>query len=183
MIVCVFRVVACAFVEFVVLDRQQFRRISSRQSMGADDRSNGEGWQTQRRRGSLSGQLRADKILAEAITIDGRKNGIVAFACGRDGRAGGAPQTFPARLQVKKRQLVSARNGGCSSGSSSSGGKNKKHQDPEAEVRELREELKRFKNAEKKQGVQCELAGEEGRFEEEGRMEVDEEAESKKKLD
>ena len=93
------------------------------------------------------------------------------------------PHKLSLRLQVKKRQLVSARNGGCSSGSSSSGGKNKKRRDPEAEVRELREELKRFKNAKKKQGVQCELAGEEGRFEEEGRMEVDEEAESKKKLD
>ena len=44
----------------------------------------------------------------------------------------------------------------------------------------MREELKRYKNAEKKQGMQCEPAGEEGRLEEDGKMEVDEEVDSKK---
>ena len=39
----------------------------------------------------------------------------------------------------------------------------RKYRDAEAEVRELREELKRYKNAEK-QEVQCETANEEGKF-------------------
>ena len=59
----------------------------------------------------------------------------------------------------------------------------KKYQDPEAEVRALREEFKLDKNAEKKQAFQCETAGEEGKSDEDGKMEVDEEVESKKKLD
>ena len=60
--------------------------------------------------------------------------------------------------QGKYRQAVSAKAGGCSSGSSSSSGaENQKYRDPEAEIRE---ELKRYKSAEKKQGVQDEPAGE-----------------------
>ena len=84
-------------------------------------------------------------------------------------------------MQGKYRQAVSAKAGGCPAGSSSSSGaENQKYRDPEAEIRE---ELKRFKNAEKKQGVQDEPAGEEGRFEEDGKMKVDEEVAIKKKLD
>ena len=41
----------------------------------------------------------------------------------------------------------------------------KKYRDPEAEFRDLRDEHKRHKNEEKKQEVQCEPAGEEGRLE------------------
>ena len=47
----------------------------------------------------------------------------------------------------------------------------------------MRKELRRYKNAEQKQGVQCEPAGEEGRFEEDEKMEVDDEVDSKTKLD
>ena len=84
-------------------------------------------------------------------------------------------------MQGKYSQAVSAKAGGCSSGSSSSSGaENQKYRDPEAEIRE---ELKRFKNEEKKQVVQDEPAGEEGRFEEDGKMKVDEEVAIKKKLD
>ena len=39
--------------------------------MGADDRAKGEGWYTQKRKGRMSGQLREEKLLAEAITVDG----------------------------------------------------------------------------------------------------------------
>ena len=50
-------------------------------------------------------------------------------------------------------------------------------------MRELREEFKRYKNAERSRGVQCEPASEEGRLEEDEKMEVGEEVDSKKKLD
>ena len=56
----------------------------------------------------------------------------------------------------------------------------KHYRNSDTEVQELREELKRYKNAEKKQGMQCEPAGEEGRLEEDGKMEVGEEVDSKK---
>ena len=42
-------------------------------------RANGDGWQTQRRKGWLSGQLRAKKIHAGAVTIDGRKEWYCCF--------------------------------------------------------------------------------------------------------
>ena len=42
-------------------------------SMGADDCSKGEGWQTQRKKGWMAGQMRMEELLAEAVTIDGRK--------------------------------------------------------------------------------------------------------------
>ena len=87
-------------------------------------------------------------------------------------------------LQGKCRQAVSAKGGRCSAGSSSSiGGENKNCRNSDADVQAVREELNRFKNTEKKQEVQCELAGEEGGLEEDGKMEVDEEVDSKKKWD
>ena len=36
--------------------------------MAADDRAKGEGWQMQKRKGWMSGQLRPEKLVAEAIT-------------------------------------------------------------------------------------------------------------------
>ena len=76
-IVCVCVPISSVPLLFVVLPAA----VSSNffQSTVADDRSNGEGWQTQRRKGWLSGQLRADKILAEAITIDGGKEWYCRF--------------------------------------------------------------------------------------------------------
>ena len=40
----------------------------------ADGRARGEGGRTQKRKTWLSGQVRAEKVLADAVTIDGRKN-------------------------------------------------------------------------------------------------------------
>ena len=60
---------------------------------------------------------------------------------------------------------------------------NRNCRNSDAEVQALREELNPFKNTEKKQGVQCEPAGEEGGLEEDGKMEVDEKVDSKKKWD
>ena len=45
-----------------------------------------------------------------------------------------------------------------------SGGEDQSYWKCDAEVRELREELQLYKNSEKKQGRQCEPAGEEGGF-------------------
>ena len=50
-------------------------------------------------------------------------------------------------------------------------------------MQQLREELKRYKNAEKKQEVQSVPAGEEGGLEVREKMEVDREVDSKTKLD
>ena len=69
--------------------------------------------------------------------------------------------SIPSLLQGKHRQAVSTKAARCSSGC---------------------ENLKRYKNAEKKQEVQYKPAGEEGRFEEDRKMEV-EEVDTKKKLD
>ena len=59
----------------------------------------------------------------------------------------------------------------------------KVHWAKETGLRELREEVKRLKKEGKTSFVQFEGAGEGGRFEEEGKMDVDEEVDSKKKLD
>ena len=68
--------------------------------------------------------------------------------------------------EMERPQLVSAIVGVHSSGSSSSsGGENEKYRDPEAETRQLREELKCHEKVGKEQVAQCEPAGEEGGFE------------------
>ena len=82
---------------------------------------------------------------------------------------------------------MSAKAGGCSPGSSSSsGGESKRPRDPEAEIRDLREQieqLKRHKSVEKRQGALCEPAGGESGLEKDGKMEIDEEVDRKKMLD
>ena len=68
-----------------------------------DGKHEGKGW--------LSGQVRADRILAEAVTIDGRKEWCCRFCSGNE------------RVdEMERPQLVSAKVGVYSSGSSSSSG-------------------------------------------------------------
>ena len=43
------------------------------QSVGADDRSKGDGWQTQKKRGWMAGQVRMKDPRARAVSTDGRK--------------------------------------------------------------------------------------------------------------
>ena len=138
------------------------------------------------KKGWLCGQPRAETILAEALTKDGQKEWVCRFCTETNvwarWRCRKCFSSIPSVLQGKCRQAVSAKGGRCSSGSSSSsGGDNKNCRTSDAEVQALREELNRFKNTEKKQGVECEPAGEEGGLEEDGKMEVDEEVDSKKK--
>ena len=47
--------------------------------MCADGRSGGDGWQTKKSKTWISGKVRAEKVLAEAVTIDGRKVWICKF--------------------------------------------------------------------------------------------------------
>ena len=78
--------------------------------------------------------------------------------------------------EMERPQVVSAKAEVYSSGSSSSGGgEHKKYRDPEAEIPQLREELKCHEKVGKEQVAQCEPAGEEGGFEQAWKMEVDEE--------
>ena len=68
---------------------------------------------------------------------------------------------------------IPAKAGRCSSDSSSaSGGENKNYGNSRTELQKFRERIKRYEGAVKKQGThtQCELAGEEGRLEEDGKM-------------
>ena len=84
------------------------------------------------------------------------------------------------------RQAVSAKGGSCASGSSSKSGGEYKASRSKADIRDLREQLeqfKRHKSVEKRQGAQCELAGGESGLEEDGKNDIDEEIDSKKKLD
>ena len=39
-------------------------------SMGADDRSKGKGWHTQKEKGWMAGQIRKEELLAKPVKID-----------------------------------------------------------------------------------------------------------------
>ena len=85
---------------------------------------------------------------------------------------------------VKYEQAVSAMTGGPSLGSSSSScGEKERSRDAEAEIRSLREELKRCKNAENRQGIQSETSVGENGCDDGWKIDIDEEVDSKKKLD
>ena len=103
----------------------------------------GDGFQTQKRKSWVSGQVRAERVLADAITIDGRKERIWKFCsetnvwtrwrCRRCGN------NIPTGLQGKHKQAVYAKNEGwCSGSSSSSGGEEGKSQDQDEEIEKLR---------------------------------------------
>ena len=132
--------------------------------MDSDESSNGEGWRTQIRNGWIPGQMCAEKILADAVTIDGRREWSCK-SCSETNvwtrwRCCWCHTNIPSGLQRKYGQAVSAKAGVYSSGSSSSsGGEKKRSRDAVAEIRELREELKRCKHSEKRQGTQYETAG------------------------
>ena len=119
-----------------------------------------------------------DKLLAEAVTIDGRKEWYGRFCSEtivwKRSRCRRCQTNIPSVLQGKRRQAVSAVAGRCSSDSSSSGGgEDKVHWNSQTELRELREKVKWYERAEKKKGVQLQQASVEGRSEEDGKMEVD----------
>ena len=50
--------------------------------MEIDDRSKGEGWQTQRKRDWMAGQVRMEQLLAKADTIDVHEELVLPFTLG-----------------------------------------------------------------------------------------------------
>ena len=94
--------------------------------MGADDRTNGEGWRTQNRKVWLPEQMRTEKISGDAVTIDGRKEWFCKFLFGNKCvDEVEMPQVLyehPFRVAREVDRDVSAKAGVCSSGSMSSSG-------------------------------------------------------------
>ena len=118
-----------------------FGRIGSRKIFWGGMR--GDGFQTQKQKSWVSGQVRAERVLADAITIDGRKERICKFCsetnvwtrwrCRRRGN------NILTGLQGKHKQAVYAKNEGwCSGSSSSSGGEEGKSQDQDEEIEKMR---------------------------------------------
>ena len=75
-----------------------------------------DGFQTQKNKSWVSGQVRAERVLAEAITIDGRKEWTCKFV------AGDVIITSQCRCTGKYKQAIAAKSGDWSTGSSGSSG-------------------------------------------------------------
>ena len=108
----------------------------------------------------LSGQVRADEILAEAVIINGRKAWYCRFC---------SETNVWTRWRCRRchTSILSGFKGKVQGSLSKSWRmffrillfkwrrESKKYWDPVAEVRDLREELKRYRNAEKKRDGRC----------------------------
>ena len=148
--------------------------------------------QTQRRGSWIPGKERAEKVLATAVSIDGRKEWSCKF-CSESNvwtrwRCRRCYHVIPAVLRGKKRQAAAARNGEWSTGSStSSGEEDRRNKSLAAENKELRARLEALekKEGEGVQGGQGLPSRREGGLEELWSVEMDleDEAESRKKLD
>ena len=113
-----------------------------------------DGFQTQRRGSWVPGKERAQKSLASAVLIDGRKEWTCKF-CSESNvwtrwRCRRCYHDIPAGLRGKYRQAIAARTGEWSTGSStSSGEEDRRNKSLEAENQELRARLEAL---EKKEG-------------------------------
>ena len=151
--------------------------------MGADDRSKGDGFQMEKRKGDMAGDVRNEELLAKSITIDGRKEWYCRFCSERNvwtrPECRRCKTSIPSVLQGKDMQAVSTRRRVVAAGLS---------RPPQAmvrdkvlayeaqwaeekELRELREENQRLKNEGEKPSVQFEEASEEVMREEDEKME------------
>ena len=85
------------------------------QSMGADDRSKGDGFLSQKRKGYMAGQVRKWELVAEAVTIDGRKERHCRFCSETKvwtrSKRRRCTTGIPSVLQGKNMQAVSTKNG------------------------------------------------------------------------
>ena len=111
----------------------------------------------------FSGQVRAEEVLADAITIDGRKEWICKFFSETNvwtrWRCRRCYSNIPAGLQEKYRLAVSAKTRAWSSGSSSSnGGEGKWPRDQDAEIKELRALNSSGGSREWRWGRECEVS-------------------------
>ena len=98
----------------------------------------------------IPGKERAEKMMADAITIDGRKEWICKF-CSKSNvltrwRCRRCYCNIPAGLRGKYRQAFSARTSEWSTGySSSSGGEDPKSRVQEAEIKDLRAQVEQLR--------------------------------------
>ena len=116
-----------------------------------------DGFQTQKKKSWVSGQVRTERILTDAITIDGRKKWTCMF-CSESNvwtrwRCRRCYNNNPAELHGKYRQAVAAKSGEWSTGSSaSSGEEDRKARSLEAENKELRARIDALEKNEGGQG-------------------------------
>ena len=147
-------------------------------------------FQTHKNKSWVSGQVRAERVLAEAITIDGRKEWTCKF-CSESNvwtrwRFRRCYHNIPAALFGKYRQAVAAKSGKwCTGSSGSSGEEETKARSLEAEKKELRARIDAMEKKEGAQKVSGISVKEEGDSEEVWRdcMEVEDDAECRRKLD
>ena len=149
-----------------------------------------DGFQAQKKEGSwIPGKERPERVLANAISTDGRKEWTCKF-CSESNvwtrwRCRRCYSKIPAGFQGKYRQAVAAKSGEWSTGSStSSGDEDTKAQSLKAEHNKLRA---RIDGLEKKEGVQegPSIPSREGGHSEDvwrKFTEVEDEAESRRKL-
>ena len=147
-----------------------------------------DGFQTQKNKSWVSGQVRAERVLAEVI--DGRKEWTCKF-CSESNvwtrwRCRRCYHNIPASLCGKYKQTIAAKSGGWSAGSSGSSGEDeRKARSLEAENRELGariDAMGKMEGAQKGPGISFK---EEGDSEEVWGdcMEVEDDAECRRKLD
>ena len=115
----------------------------------------GDGFQPQRRKSWVPGKIRAEKVLADAITIDGTKEWICKFGSETNvwtrWRYRQCLSNIPAGLQRKHKETVLATNKEWNSGSSSSSGGDERWQSgQEEELKNLRAQVELLS---KQQGV------------------------------
>ena len=147
-------------------------------------------FQTQRRGSWIVEKERAEKVLADDISMDSRKEWICKFCSASNfwtrWRCRRCFNNIPQGLRGTYRQAVAARTGEWSTGSStSSGEEDKKAKSQEAEMKALHAQIehRRNQNGGDAQGRQGLPSRRESGMEEEWRMDVEDEIESRKKLD
>ena len=142
----------------------------------------GDGFQTQKRTSWIPGQVRAERVLADAITIDGRKEWICKF-CSETGvwtwrRCRRCYPNILAGLQGKYRQAVSAK--------TRSGHQDRRPRGVEKERGNMTR-MRRSKSCERRlsssggsrewrRGRECKVSRRESGLEKDWNMEVDEES-------
>ena len=111
----------------------------------------------QKNKSWVSDQVRAERVLAEAITIDGRKEWTCRF-CSESNvwtrwRCNRCYHNIPASLYGKYKQAIAAKSGDWSTGSSgSSGEEERKSRSLEAENKELRARIEAMVKKEAQKG-------------------------------
>ena len=149
-----------------------------------------DGFQTQKKKSWVSGQVRAERILADAITIDGRTEWTCKF-CSKTNvctrwRCRRCGNNIPSGLQAKHEQALHAKSKEWYSGSSSSSGGEEWKSEEQEEIKRLRAqvELLRKQQGEMKSPEEPGEPARKGGGTEEGcKMDFEGEADCQKKLE